>query len=66
MSKDPNPSLQHEADKLLSAVLSGERRDLDAVAHELGLTALDLARGIVSYRLSPSYNLDLRVCSKRG
>jgi prepilin-type processing-associated H-X9-DG protein len=42
----------HEARALLSEVLSGSRQNIADVARELGLTTLDVARGVVSYALS--------------
>jgi hypothetical protein len=45
--------------ELLAEVLTGRRSDVSAIAREFGLTTLELARGVVSYRLSPSYAGDL-------
>src|SRR4051794_35651884 len=65
MDREDPSSRRPEPGEILSAVLSGERRDIAAVARELGLTALEMARGVVSYRLSPSYASDLEEVLRR-
>ena len=61
MAEDPYPTLRSEVEETLTAVLSGERRDVAVVSSELGLTSLDVARAMVSYALSPSYGGDLDI-----
>jgi ABC-type polar amino acid transport system ATPase subunit len=65
MANRPNHPLELEAAEALSAVLSGNRPDVAAVAAELGLTSLELARALVSYALSPSYAADLDTTLQR-
>ena len=65
MSGSPSPPDRPAACEALSAFLSGERHDITTLSKDLGLTLLELGRGVVSYALSPVFEGDLNLLLAR-
>src|SRR5271166_5863066 len=61
MSGSPSLLDRPAACEALSAFLSGERYDITTLSKDLGLTLLELGRGVVSYALSPVFEDDLNL-----
>ena len=65
MSGSPSRPDRPAACEALSAFLSGERHDITTLSKDLGLTLLELGRGVVSYALSPVFEGDLNLLLAR-
>jgi hypothetical protein len=65
MSELSPSSSGQDASELLSSLLAGQQQSIGAVARELGLTTLDITRGVVSYALSSPQSFELEDALRR-